>query len=262
MAESLAGKYVIHPDLGDNVCFTRALDTGEVDAAFAKADVVVEETYEFGRHTGVTLEGRALLADYNAAEQRADRLSLDAGAAHDAGHLLAPSRPARRQRARDREGRRRLVRHQGPRLPRRNGDRCAVGHVEAPGEIHRRPARIVPDRHPRARAQSEGSPRMHEGRRHTRVRARRHDEHRAVLRLSAHERHRGQPGRQPDRRSLQAPALPRKPERRIHQQERNLPVPRGRPSDCGIDHRVHRRSRGRKAWHGPRGFPPLEPDRG
>jgi len=68
MAESLAGKYVIHPDLGDNVCFTRALDTGEVDAAFARADVVVEETYEFGRHTGVTLEGRALLADYNAAD--------------------------------------------------------------------------------------------------------------------------------------------------------------------------------------------------
>ena len=29
---------------------------------------VVEETYEFGRHTGVTLEGRAILADYNAAE--------------------------------------------------------------------------------------------------------------------------------------------------------------------------------------------------
>ena len=68
MDDSLAGKYVIHPELGDNVCFTRALDTGEVDAAFARADVVVEETYEFGRHTGVTLEGRALLADFNAAE--------------------------------------------------------------------------------------------------------------------------------------------------------------------------------------------------
>ena len=68
MADALASKYVIHPDLGDNICFTRALDTGEVDAAFAKADIVVEETYEFGRHTGVTLEGRALLADYNAAD--------------------------------------------------------------------------------------------------------------------------------------------------------------------------------------------------
>src|SRR4051812_62855 len=68
MDDALGGKYVIHPDLGDNICFTRALDTGGVDEAFAKADVVVEETYEFGRHTGVTLEGRALLADYNAAD--------------------------------------------------------------------------------------------------------------------------------------------------------------------------------------------------
>ena len=68
MEDALSGRHVIHPDLGDNICFTRELDTGEVDAAFAKADVVVEETFEFGRHTGVTLEGRALLADYNAAE--------------------------------------------------------------------------------------------------------------------------------------------------------------------------------------------------
>ena len=56
------------PDLGDNICFKREFDTGGVDDAFAKADVVVEETYEFGRHTGVTLEPRAILADYNAAE--------------------------------------------------------------------------------------------------------------------------------------------------------------------------------------------------
>jgi carbon-monoxide dehydrogenase large subunit len=68
MDEALAGKHVIHPELGDNICFKRELDTGGVDDAFAKADVVVEETYHFGRHTGVCLEGRAILADYNAAE--------------------------------------------------------------------------------------------------------------------------------------------------------------------------------------------------
>ena len=68
MDEALAGKRVIHPDLGDNICFKRELDTGGVDEAFANADIVVEETYGFGRHTGVCLEGRALLADYNAAE--------------------------------------------------------------------------------------------------------------------------------------------------------------------------------------------------
>ena len=68
MEESLAGKYIIHPELGDNICFKREFSTDAVDAAFAQADLVAEETYVFGRHTGVTLEGRSILADYNAAE--------------------------------------------------------------------------------------------------------------------------------------------------------------------------------------------------
>ncbi len=68
MEASLSGKEVIHKELGDNICFARAHDTGGVDEAFARADVVVEETFEFGRHTGVCLETRSILADYNAAE--------------------------------------------------------------------------------------------------------------------------------------------------------------------------------------------------
>ena len=58
---------VIHPELGDNLCFTRSLDTGGVDEAFAMADVVAEATFEFGRHTGVTLESRCQIADFNPA---------------------------------------------------------------------------------------------------------------------------------------------------------------------------------------------------
>src|ERR1044071_503631 len=50
MEEALAGKTVIHPELGDNVCFRREHDTGGVEEAFAKADVVVEEPFHFGRH--------------------------------------------------------------------------------------------------------------------------------------------------------------------------------------------------------------------
>src|SRR5881394_626196 len=68
MDAALAGKPVIHPELGDNICFKREHDIGGVDEAFARADVVVEETFRFGRHTGVCLEGRAILADYNAGE--------------------------------------------------------------------------------------------------------------------------------------------------------------------------------------------------
>lgn len=61
---------LIHPELGDNLCFTRTLDTGGVDAAFAQADVVVETVFEFGRHTGVTLEPRSQIADWNPGDQR------------------------------------------------------------------------------------------------------------------------------------------------------------------------------------------------
>ena len=61
---------VIHPELGDNLCFTRSLDTGGVDEAFAQADQVVNTTFEFGRHTGVTLEPRCQIADWRTAEQQ------------------------------------------------------------------------------------------------------------------------------------------------------------------------------------------------
>lgn len=61
---------VIHPDLGDNLCFERSLDAGAVDKAFAESDAVVETTFVFGRHTGVTNEPRAVVADWNPGEQR------------------------------------------------------------------------------------------------------------------------------------------------------------------------------------------------
>ncbi len=68
MRASLAGEQVIHPQLGDNICFHRELVTEGFDEAFASADLVLEKTYDFARHTGVTNEPRAILADYNPAE--------------------------------------------------------------------------------------------------------------------------------------------------------------------------------------------------
>ncbi len=84
MESALApGTPVIHPELGDNLCFTRKFDTGGVDAAFESADVVAETVFEFGRHTGVTLEPRSQLADWNAAEQR-----LTVYHSHQAPHMM------------------------------------------------------------------------------------------------------------------------------------------------------------------------------
>jgi carbon-monoxide dehydrogenase large subunit len=59
---------IIHPELGDNLAFERVLEVGDVEGAFREAAVVVEETYHFNRHTGVCLEPRAILADWNAAD--------------------------------------------------------------------------------------------------------------------------------------------------------------------------------------------------
>src|SRR6185436_16507456 len=61
---------VIHTSLGDNLAFERNHDAGAVDQAFAESDEVVETEFVFGRHTGVTLEPRAVVADWNAAEAR------------------------------------------------------------------------------------------------------------------------------------------------------------------------------------------------
>ena len=57
----------IHPELGDNLCFQRVNETGKVDEAFNAAHKVVEATFHTGRQTGVTLEPRSILADYNRA---------------------------------------------------------------------------------------------------------------------------------------------------------------------------------------------------
>ncbi len=61
------GAPVLHPELGDNTLFERAVDNGAVDQAFAAAHTVVEASFRFGRHTGVTLEARVLVADFDPA---------------------------------------------------------------------------------------------------------------------------------------------------------------------------------------------------
>src|SRR5215468_11909022 len=50
------GTPVIHPELGDNLTFERKHEAGDPDKGFADADAVVETTFVFGRHTGVTNE--------------------------------------------------------------------------------------------------------------------------------------------------------------------------------------------------------------
>ncbi|MFL6796249.1 MAG: xanthine dehydrogenase family protein molybdopterin-binding subunit [Xanthobacteraceae bacterium] len=65
-----AGTPVIHPELGDNLTFERVHVAGDPDKGFTEAAAIVGATFLFGRHTGVTNEARAIVADWNAGEQR------------------------------------------------------------------------------------------------------------------------------------------------------------------------------------------------
>ena len=60
----------IHPDLGDNLCFQHTVDTGDAASGLSKAAFTVTHEFEFGRHTAVTLEGRALIAHWDRVEER------------------------------------------------------------------------------------------------------------------------------------------------------------------------------------------------
>src|SRR5882672_3780761 len=64
------GTLVIHPALGDNLTFERVHVAGDPDKGFKEADAIVETTFVFGRHTGVTNEPRAIVADWNAGDAR------------------------------------------------------------------------------------------------------------------------------------------------------------------------------------------------
>src|SRR5881296_2254352 len=58
---------LIHPELGDNLIYETRLSGGEPDAAFAAAPRAWRRRFTTGRHTGVPLEPRGLVADFEPA---------------------------------------------------------------------------------------------------------------------------------------------------------------------------------------------------
>ena len=117
---------VIHASLGDNLAFERKLDVGAVDAAFADSDEVAEVEFRVRpahrRDAGAARGGRGLECRRGTAHD----LSGHAGAAHGAEHRRAASGPPGGAGSRGLQGCRRLLRHQGAHLCRRDGDLRAV----------------------------------------------------------------------------------------------------------------------------------------
>lgn len=75
---------VIHESLGDNLAWRREFEAGDPDAAFNADDaVVVEETFNFGRHTGVTVEPRVIVAAYDVGDEQ-----MTVWHSHQAPHMM------------------------------------------------------------------------------------------------------------------------------------------------------------------------------
>jgi carbon-monoxide dehydrogenase large subunit len=61
------GAPVIHPELGDNLLYETRLAAGDAARAFAEAPRTWRRTFRIGRHTGVPMEPRSLVADFEPA---------------------------------------------------------------------------------------------------------------------------------------------------------------------------------------------------
>ena len=72
---------IIHEELGDNIAFS--LTIGEERNQTQQTECIVERQFSFGRQTGVPLEPRTILADYNPADE-----SLTVQQSHQAPHLM------------------------------------------------------------------------------------------------------------------------------------------------------------------------------
>jgi carbon-monoxide dehydrogenase large subunit len=58
----------VHPDMDSNLAWSMEIEQGELDKQFATADVIVEQEFYVDRQTGVTLEPRGIIANYNSAD--------------------------------------------------------------------------------------------------------------------------------------------------------------------------------------------------
>ena len=115
------------------------------------SDVMVEGTFDFGRHTAVSLEPRAILADYDKHTPAADPLYEQPGPAHDPDRVRAHPGRARAQCAGGRAGCRRIVRAEDSHLRRRDRGNSGSDRPGPAGQVHSRSAGILRLRYPCAR---------------------------------------------------------------------------------------------------------------
>ncbi len=61
---------LVHDEVPDNVLVYRKFDTGDTEAVFANADLVIKRTFKTNRHQGAPMEGRACVAVWEQVEKK------------------------------------------------------------------------------------------------------------------------------------------------------------------------------------------------
>lgn len=64
-AALVSGAPLVASGINSNMCFQTVLETPSLNETFANAAHVIESSFTFGRHTAVTLEPRAIVADFD-----------------------------------------------------------------------------------------------------------------------------------------------------------------------------------------------------
>ena len=241
------GSPLVHEDLGTNECHQWSLAGGDMDAAWAESDTIIERRVVNPRMAGAPIEMPRRRR--RAARRQHHPDQLDAGAALRAPVPRPAARRVRGEGPRHRPRGRRRVRRQAPGLRRGDPARGRRAQARPPGQVDR-DALGEPDGHPPRsrpdRAREDGRQGGRDAHRHPR------QDHRGHGGLP-HAAHADDPvaGRVRDERDVQVLRCRDGHHRRLHEQDPDGRDPRRRPArGHAHDRGVHGPAR-RRAGDGP-----------
>ncbi len=158
------GAPAVHPEWPDNMAFNFHQEGGDVDKAFAEADVVVKQRITSQRLIPTAMETRGVVAEWRAADRRLN-LYTSTQIPHLVRTLVAMMLGLEENRLRVVDaGSRRRIRQQAERLRRRSADGLRGDEDRQAGEVDRIAAREFPVHHSRPRPRGLLRNRRQEGR--------------------------------------------------------------------------------------------------
>ena len=249
------GSPLVKSDRPDNIGWDAVFPSGDIDAAFAEADVVVKERIGQQRLFPTAMETRGCVADWTPVRQPGDALDVDAGAAL---HPALRRRRARRAGVavpRDQPRRRRRLRREAPPVSRGVPGHRGVEDLRTPGQVDRGPYR-----EPAGHDAGSRSALRRGGGREARRHAARAEVHAAARHRRVSRRVQRLPGGRvpPRRRLLRLEGDQRAERRHLHQPHVDRPVPRRRTTGGHASRRARGRPRRARDRHGSGGGPAQE----